>query len=197
VQDKTFNVGTYTVGYVRDLRHGSGVDVGLGGQVTVNNTPSGLSAYYGSGVPVGFEIFFRIRPSRMNMQEAAAQPGSPAANAVSPAANTVSPVTGGAAGGLVFSSAFNPAPPHAGKNQLTVTLKDASGAPVTGVVVRSTVAMTSMDMGTQHPTFRETGNGRYVGTVTFTMAGPWRVTLDITPPSGAPVTQVVDAAVQP
>lgn len=67
-QGRLFNVGAYSVGYIRDLRHGdgSGIDTGLGVQITLNSKPSSLNAYYGSGTPVSFEIFFRFRPSGMS-----------------------------------------------------------------------------------------------------------------------------------
>lgn len=67
-EDTIFPVSGYTVGYVHDLVHGRGVDVGLGGQFTVNDLPSGLERYYGSGLPYSFEIFFRIRPSLLKME---------------------------------------------------------------------------------------------------------------------------------
>jgi hypothetical protein len=60
---KVFPVNAVSVGYVRDLSHGSGVDVGLGGQFTLNVWPSGLDRYYGDGPGYGFELFLRIRPS--------------------------------------------------------------------------------------------------------------------------------------
>jgi hypothetical protein len=67
LDDRLFDVGGYTIGYVRDLKHNSaGIDVGLGAQITVNSKPSGLDPFYGTGTPVGFEIIFRIRPSRMD-----------------------------------------------------------------------------------------------------------------------------------
>ncbi len=60
---KIFPIWAYTVGYVRDLSHGSGIDVGLGGQVTINSMPDELDRYYGDELPVTFEVFMRIRPS--------------------------------------------------------------------------------------------------------------------------------------
>src|SRR5947209_4153103 len=51
---------------IYNARSASGLDVGLGAQITVNSKPSRLDPIYGSGTPVGFEIFFRIRPSRMD-----------------------------------------------------------------------------------------------------------------------------------
>lgn len=76
------------------------------------------------------------------------------------------------------------ASPKSGDNTLTVTVMTAAGTSVVGAKVTSTVAMTSMDMGTTHPPIKEVGKGQYRGTVGFSMAGPWRVTLKVTPPGG-------------
>ncbi|MEO7716459.1 MAG: FixH family protein [Capsulimonas sp.] len=74
--------------------------------------------------------------------------------------------------------------PKYGDNSLLITIKDASGAPVTGAKITTSVAMTSMDMGTTHPQPKEIGNGQYRATANFSMSGPWRVTIKVTPPSG-------------
>ena len=39
----------------------------MGVQGTVSDGPSSLKPYYGSGPFTGFQIFFRIRPSKMKM----------------------------------------------------------------------------------------------------------------------------------
>ena len=62
-----YNVGAYTFGYLRDLTHGTGIDTGVGGSITVNGKPSGLDPIYGRATPVGFQIMLRFRPSRMSM----------------------------------------------------------------------------------------------------------------------------------
>jgi hypothetical protein len=62
-EDRIFPVNAFTLGYVRDLRRGSGIDTGLGAQITLHSKPGGLDAYYGSGTPVSFQVFLRIRPS--------------------------------------------------------------------------------------------------------------------------------------
>ena len=65
LHNRKFTVGAYTVGYLHDLSHNKGIDVGVGGTVTVNTKPSDLDAAYGKGSPVSFQIMFRLRPSRM------------------------------------------------------------------------------------------------------------------------------------
>lgn len=64
-EERVFPVNAWTVGYVRDLSHGNGIDVGLGGQVTINGSPNELDRYYGSEVPFAFQLFLRVRPSLM------------------------------------------------------------------------------------------------------------------------------------
>ena len=61
--EKIFPVNAITIGYVRDLSHGNKIDVGMGGQFTVNVWPNGLDRYYGDGPGYAFEFFLRIRPS--------------------------------------------------------------------------------------------------------------------------------------
>ena len=53
----------YTIGYVRDLSHGNGLDIGLGTQFTINDRPDSLDRYYGDDLGYAFRIFLRIRPS--------------------------------------------------------------------------------------------------------------------------------------
>ncbi len=77
-------------------------------------------------------------------------------------------------------------------NTLRVTVTDPDGKPVTGAKISSSVAMTSMDMGTTHPAFKEMGGGNYEGKVGFSMAGPWRVTVKVTPPGQKPQTKAFD-----
>jgi hypothetical protein len=60
---RIFPVAGYTLGYVRDLSHGNGIDIGLGTQFTINNRPDTLDRYYGDDLGFAFEFFLRIRPS--------------------------------------------------------------------------------------------------------------------------------------
>jgi hypothetical protein len=60
---RIFPVSAYTIGYVRDLSHGNGLDIGLGTQFTFNGRPDTLHRYYGDDLGYAFEFFLRIRPS--------------------------------------------------------------------------------------------------------------------------------------
>ncbi len=82
--------------------------------------------------------------------------------------------------------------PKAGDNALTISLTGAQGKPVTGAKITTSVAMTSMDMGTTHPAVTEEGGGKYTTTTTFSMAGPWRVKVKVTPPGQKPQTKAFD-----
>ena len=62
-ESEIFPVSGYTVGYVRDLTHGNGLDIGLGTQFTINDRPDGLDRYYGDDLGYAFQFFLRIRPS--------------------------------------------------------------------------------------------------------------------------------------
>jgi Heavy metal binding domain len=62
--NEIFPVNAISIGYVRDVSHGDKIDVGLGGQFTIDFWPDELDRYYGNGPGFGFEVFLRIRPSR-------------------------------------------------------------------------------------------------------------------------------------
>jgi hypothetical protein len=42
------------LGYVRDLSHGNGIDIGLGTQFTTNDRPDSLDRYYGDDLGYAF-----------------------------------------------------------------------------------------------------------------------------------------------
>jgi Heavy metal binding domain len=62
-ESRIFPIGGYTIGYVRDLSHRNGLDVGLGTQFTFNDPPDRLDRYYGDDLGYAFQFFLRIRPS--------------------------------------------------------------------------------------------------------------------------------------
>lgn len=63
--DRIFGVSGYSLGYAHDLRQGQGLDIGVGGQITLYSRPGSLDRYYGDGLGYGFQVFLRIRPSLM------------------------------------------------------------------------------------------------------------------------------------
>ncbi len=70
--EEIFSVSAISLGYVRDLSQGKMIDVGLGGQFTLDFWPGGLDRYYGGGPGYGFQIFLRVRPS-LHSHESAMQ----------------------------------------------------------------------------------------------------------------------------
>ena len=63
-ESEIFPVSGYSFGYVRDLSHGKGIDIGLGTQFTINDRPDSLDRYYGNDLGYAFQVFLRIRPSQ-------------------------------------------------------------------------------------------------------------------------------------
>ena len=228
---RKFTLGAYTLGYVRDLTNGTGIDTGLGFAVTADTKPSALDADYGGGTPVSLQVYLRLRPSRLkNMNMGGSPSAPPPANASPPSGQSAMPgmdmpsaapasppvgtptapappvgtPTAPAPPTLAIpvavsavTAAITPDPPTARrKNSLTLTVTGSDGKPLAGATVKVSVAMTSMDMGTTNPAFKDLGDGRYWGQVQFSMAGPWRVTVAVAPPGdGTPVTKTLDYAV--
>jgi YtkA-like protein len=93
------------------------------------------------------------------------------------AMTTGSSSAAGQTGGLSVSASVTPNPPVVGDNTLDFVVTEASSKPATSLKLAATVAMTSMDMGTERPRVVEEPNGHYRVTVNFSMPGPWRVTL--------------------
>lgn len=151
------------------MTHGTGIDTGIGFAVTADQHPSSLSADYGNGTPLSFQIYLRLRPSRMK--------NSSMANMDMPAEA--------------------PAEASSGEVTLTLTVTGPDGKPLTGAAVTASVAITSMDMGTTHPAFKDAGNGHYTSEVSFAMAGPWRVSIKVTPPGGTGSAKTLDYSVAP
>jgi len=133
----------------------------------------------------------------MDMSAPAAPPGPAAPPAPAPMPVPAAPAPASSMPGIEMptasitvskiTAAIAPDPPQARRgNVLTLTVIGSDGKPLSGATVQASVAMTSMDMGTSHPAFQDIGGGRYQGTVTFAMSGPWRVAVRVTPPGGEP-----------
>lgn len=64
-EHKIFRVGAFSIGYLREIYRGRGLDLGIGAMATFNVNPSSLVPYYGGTKHQGWQFFFRIRPSAM------------------------------------------------------------------------------------------------------------------------------------
>ena len=182
LQGRKFTLGAYTAGYVRDLTHSTGIDTGLGFAVTADQHPSALSADYGSGTSLSFQVYLRFRPSRMKNVSMANMAMNPSAPASADAPET--------------TAVISPDPPKAQQpNLLTLTISGSDGKPLAGATVKAAVAMTSMDMGTTYPAIHELGGGKYQGSITFAMAGAWRVSVTVTAPGEKPQTKTLEYTV--
>ena len=63
----TAPVGSFVVGYIREISEFNGGSIGLGVRGSVNVIPAALEPSYGTRTPGGFSVFLRFRPSRSNM----------------------------------------------------------------------------------------------------------------------------------
>jgi hypothetical protein len=64
--EATYKVGTFAIGGVHDLtRNPAAADIGIGAQLTLDAKSQGLDPAYGPGTPLGYQVFFRIRPPDM------------------------------------------------------------------------------------------------------------------------------------
>ena len=63
----TFRIGSYTIGYTRDVDLFRHLETGIGGNVSSYSLPNAIKPYYGDH-PVGGNIFirFRLRPGGPN-----------------------------------------------------------------------------------------------------------------------------------
>jgi hypothetical protein len=62
----SFRIGAYTFGGVRDVWNTDKISFGIGSDLTFYSKPSILNQIYGDN-PVGWKLFFRIRPGKMDM----------------------------------------------------------------------------------------------------------------------------------
>jgi hypothetical protein len=62
--DRSFKIGAYTFGGIRDLIHNERLNLGLGADVTFYSKPAALDPAYGDN-PVSAKVFLRIRPGIM------------------------------------------------------------------------------------------------------------------------------------
>jgi hypothetical protein len=65
-EGEVFNVGSLSLGYIRDIGRGLGTTLGLGVRGTVNILPASLEPFYGTRNPLGAMVFMRVRPFHRN-----------------------------------------------------------------------------------------------------------------------------------
>lgn len=61
--EQQFDIGTMSLGYVREFAAARGATLGLGARGAVSLVPRALKSLYGSRTPMGFAVFFRVRPA--------------------------------------------------------------------------------------------------------------------------------------
>jgi hypothetical protein len=63
LREEEFDIGTLSLGYVREFARHRGATFGVGARGAINLIPESLSDEYGSRTPVGLAVFLRIRPA--------------------------------------------------------------------------------------------------------------------------------------
>jgi hypothetical protein len=58
-----FDIGAFSLGYVRELTGYRGATLGVGARAAVNLIPGTLESVYGARTPIGLALFLRLRPS--------------------------------------------------------------------------------------------------------------------------------------
>jgi hypothetical protein len=63
ISSEEFDIGSFSLGYVREFAAYRGATLGLGARGAINLVPGGLENVYGSRTPVGVAVFLRVRPA--------------------------------------------------------------------------------------------------------------------------------------
>ncbi len=86
------------------------------------------------------------------------------------------------AGGYTVNVKMDKNPPIAGKNQIEISIRDASGAEIADASVLVEYSMPAMPgmPAMNYKTKTEVKNKKYMATVDFSMSGPWNINVKIT-----------------
>jgi hypothetical protein len=68
--DQEFDIGSFVLGYIRELAAFRGVTFGVGARGALNFVPQTLEGAYGSRTPVGLAVFLRVRPALLERAHA-------------------------------------------------------------------------------------------------------------------------------
>ena len=71
LHDREFDVGAFSLGYIREFAGFRGATVGLGARGALDLIPRSLAGIYGSRTPVGLAVFLRVRPGLLEGAHAA------------------------------------------------------------------------------------------------------------------------------
>jgi hypothetical protein len=88
--------------------------------------------------------------------------------------------TPAAAANMQITVTTDPDPPKPGPVTITVEVKDSSGSPIDDATVLLYGGMPSMGHGGIEGELEALGSGKYKGDGTFSMAGRWRLDVDVT-----------------
>ena len=80
---------------------------------------------------------------------------------------------GTASGDFIVAATFSPSPPTQGREMMTISLKDASGAPVKGATVSVSTTMPSMSMDGPTVNATDNGDGTYSASLLLNFATNW------------------------
>jgi len=81
---------------------------------------------------------------------------------------------------LSIAHKVSPQPPHVGQVTITLSVHDASGAPVSGAHINLEGNMSHPGMVPVFADVREMEPGRYLSTMELSMGGDWNVTAHVT-----------------
>ena len=88
--------------------------------------------------------------------------------------------------------ALEPSPPVVGDSNVTLTITDAAGEPVSGAEVKIEGNMNHAGMKPSFADLGETEPGNYSGTLDFTMGGDWFILVTASTPDGKQIERKID-----
>jgi len=67
--DRTFDLGSVALGYLREVTRVAGLDLGAGIRGSLNVVPRALESIYGSRTATGLSVYLRVRPKMARMRQ--------------------------------------------------------------------------------------------------------------------------------
>jgi len=89
----------------------------------------------------------------------------------SSSATTLAPTS--SSGAFAMTMSFDPSPPKQGNETISIAVKDATGNPVKGAVVKATTTMPAMSMSGPALTFQDNGDGTYSAVTNMNYQTKW------------------------